>query len=241
MTERKETLGSGLSIYVTREHGFGSDALLLADFASPRKGAVVCDLGTGCGIIAMLILRDCAPSAVYAVDISSCACELLERTVDENNLSGRLVCLNADLRNLKGLLPFGKFDAVTVNPPYKKLGTGLKNPDAESCAARHEVCCDISDIAAAARNLLKSSGKLYICQRPERLTEVLRVLSENALEPKRIRFVSQKPGREPSLFLLEARKDAGEGMRVAPVLYIEHPDGGYTDEARKIFEAYKEK
>ncbi|NLA77859.1 MAG: methyltransferase [Clostridiales bacterium] len=241
MTDRSEALGKNLFVYVTKEHGFGSDALLLADFAAPKRGSLVCDLGTGCGIIALLVLRDYEPAEVYAVDISEKACALLKRTVEDNKISESLVCVNADLRELKGVLPLGKFDAVTVNPPYKKLGAGLKNPDTESCTARHEVCCDMPDIARAARGLLKSGGKLYMCQRPERLAEVLSVLRDNALEPKRLRLVAQREGREPSLFLLEARKDAGEGMRIAPTLYIEQPQGGYTQEAREIFEAYKKK
>lgn len=237
---KKEPLdGKDFCINVSRHHTFGTDAVLLADFADARKNDKAVDLGTGCGIIGFLMLRDNKTKELYGVDISSEAIALCEKTVEELSLAERFVPVCSDLKDLKGKVPFGSATLVTCNPPYKASGTGIKNPDSIDAVARHEVACNLSDIVGVAHKLLNTSGRLCMCLRPERLAELLSLMSANGIEPKRLRFVAQKQGKEPWLFLVEGKKGAKTGLRIAPTLYIED-ENGFSEEMLGIYGPYKE-
>lgn len=237
---KKEPLdGKDFCINVSRHHSFGTDAVLLADFADARKNDKAIDLGTGCGIIGFLMLRDNKTKELYGVDISDEAISLCEKTVEELNLKERFIPVCSDLKCLKGKVPFGSATLVTCNPPYKALGTGIKNPDSVEAVARHEVACSLADIVEVSAKLLNTSGRLCMCLRPERLAELLAIMSKNGIEPKRLRFVAQKKGKEPWLFLVEGKKGAKTGLRVAPTLYIEQ-ENGFSPEMLEIYGPYKE-
>ena len=235
---KKEPLGNGFFVYVSPLHTFGTDAVLLADFAAARKNDRLVDLGTGCGIIPFLILRNGCLSSAVGVDISKEAAELAQRTESELK-TGKFTVLNADLKALKGRIEFGCHTLVTCNPPYKAPGAGLKNPDSIKAAARHETECTLRDIIEVSSKLLQTSGRLCICHRPERLAELFSLMREYKLEPKRLKLVCQKEGKEPWLVLAEGRKCGNTGMRIEPPLYIEK-NGGLSDEMIRIYGAYKE-
>ncbi len=235
---KKEPLGNGFFVYVSPLHTFGTDAVLLADFSAARKNDRLVDLGTGCGIIPFLILRNGCLSSAVGVDISKEAAELAQRTESELK-TGKFIVLNADLKALKGRIEFGCNTLVTCNPPYKAPGAGLKNPDSIKAAARHETECTLRDIIEVSSKLLQTSGRLCICHRPERLAELFSLMREYKLEPKRLKLVCQKEGKEPWLVLAEGRKCGNTGMRIEPPLYIEK-NGALSDEMIRIYGAYKE-
>lgn len=235
---KKEPLGNGFFVYVSPLHTFGTDAVLLADFSAARKNDRLVDLGTGCGIIPFLILRNGSLSSAVGVDISKEAAELAQRTESELK-TGKFTVLNADLKTLKGRIEFGCHTLVTCNPPYKAPGAGLKNPDSIKAAARHETECTLRDIIEVSSKLLQTSGRLCMCHRPERLAELFSLMREYKLEPKRLRLVCQREGTEPWLVLIEGRKCGNTGMRIDPPLYIEK-NGGLSDDMIRIYGAYKE-
>lgn len=235
---KKEPLGKDFFVYVSPRHTFGTDAVLLADFALARKKDTLVDLGTGCGIIPLLMLRDGNLKTAVGVDISPEAAVLAERTSCELSLQNFTV-LNCDLKELKGKIGFGCHTLVTCNPPYKAPNGGLKNPDGVKATARHEVDCTLRDIISVSAKLLQTSGRLCMCHRPERLAELMDLMREYKLEPKRLRLVCQRKGGEPWLVLIEGKKCANTGLRIAPTLYVEE-NGGFSPEMIKIYGAYKE-
>lgn len=234
-----ETLEEQLTICVSSDHKFGTDAFLLSHFAGIRRKDIACDLGTGCGIIPLLWFRkpEDAPKKVYAVDIQEKAFAQLAITVEKNKLEQRLIPLHSDLKNLKDKLPtevFGSFDVVTCNPPYKAADTGILSELSSEQIARHEVLCTIFDVCEAASKLLKFGGKLCICQRPERLCDVLEAMRKFDIEPKRIRFVQQRETSAPWLFLVEGKKGSKPFLQVEQPLIVEGK-AGFSAELLKIY------
>lgn len=237
--ERIDPLGGGLSIVVSKEHIFGTDAVLLASFAGIKKNDVACDLGTGCGIIPLLWSKK-QTGDIYAVEIQKKACAQLEKTLELCSLKERITVVEHDLRALKGVLPFGAFDLVSMNPPYKKVGAGIESVGESDKIARHETLCTIDDCCAAAAKLLRFGGRFCLCHRPERLADVMISLREHRLEPKRLRFVSKNPQSAPWLFLLEARSGGNSFLNIEKNLYIETADGSISPELADIMGNYRE-
>ncbi len=235
---KKEPLGKGFFVNVTPHHTFGTDAVVLSYFANPKKGDRLVDLGTGCGIIPLIMLRDGALKAAVGVDISEEAAFLAGKTANELELSNFEV-INSDLNELKGKVDFGAHTLVTCNPPYKAPNAGLKNPDRLLMVARHEVACTLEDIVAVSSKLLQTSGRLCMCQRPERLAELMSLMCKYGVEPKRLRLVCQRKGEEPWLVLLEGRRCGNVGLRIEPTLYVEE-NGEFSPEMINIYGAYKE-
>ncbi|MBC8545635.1 methyltransferase [Clostridiaceae bacterium NSJ-31] len=231
-----EQLTPELSICVTPDHKFGTDAFLLAHFAGHRRKDLACDLGSGCGIIPLLWFRKDPPRQVYAVEIQPKAIEQLKLTVERNGLHGRLLPVLADLKALDGLLPAGQFDLVTCNPPYKVAKTGILSELDSERIARHEVLCTIRDVCASAARLLKFGGRLCVCQRPERLPDVLEAMRQAGVEPKRLRFVQQREGCAPWLFLVQGKRGAKPSLQVEKPLIIE--GGGRDGFSEELLEIY---
>lgn len=240
-TEKTEPLGKGIRIIVSEEHTFWTDTVLLADFAKPKKNDKACDLGSGCGAIPLIWAREPYPKKITAVEIQENACDMLNRSLELNGLTERIEVLNSDLRELKVKLASGSYDLVVCNPPYKAEGAGIQSKASAHIIARHESMCTMDDIAKAAAWLLNFSGRLCMCQRPERLCDVICAMREHGIEPKRLRFVQQRPGKPPKLFLIEGRRGGKPGgMTAEPVLFIEGPDGNFSEEMINIYGAYKE-
>ena len=228
-----EKLTDSIEICVTAEHRFGTDAFLLADFTNPRQKDLVCDLGTGCGIIPFLMSRHLPPKKIYAVDIQEQAIEQLKMSINRSNLNNiEPIC--ADLKELWQDAPLSAFDVVTCNPPYKAADCGIQSEMTAQKIARHEILCNINDVCKAGARLLKFGGKLCICNRPERLCDVIMAMKANGIEPKEIRFVSKTPSDAPWLFLIEGRKGGKPFLKIQPQLYIKG-ENGFSDELMKIY------
>ncbi len=179
------------------------------------------------------MLRDCSPRLTYAVDIQQQAIEQLKDSLRISGLEGKIIPRLADLKELDSL-PAGAFDVVTCNPPYKAGGAGILSELAAEQIARHEVLCTMEDVCNAAARLLKYGGRLCLCQRPERLADVISAMRAADIEPKRLRFVAKTPSSAPWLFLLEGKKGSKPFMQVEPVLSVYDGDE-FSAEMSRIY------
>jgi tRNA1(Val) A37 N6-methylase TrmN6 len=234
-----EPLGK-FSINISKDHTFGTDAVLLSDFAAKKVPVLkAVDLGTGCGIIPLLLLKNCAVKSVWGVEIQTPAALVARSNIELNGLEDKFQVLNIDLKEVDSQLPKGEFDLVTCNPPYKAAGTGSKNVIEASAIARHEVKCVFADVVLAAKKLLKFGGRLCVCHRPERLADVMCEMRAAGIEPKVFREVVQKPGKKPWLVLVEGKLGGKAGLEILPPLIVE-ANGELSPEMIKIYGDYKE-
>lgn len=237
---RREKLGGERMLWVSDTHTFGTDAVVLADFASPRKKDRALDLGTGCGIIPLLWLSEEKTSFVTGVDISPEACTLAEDSARENGWTVRFEVVCADMKKLKGILGTEQYDLVTCNPPYFKDGSGFISPNEGRADARSELACTIGDVCASAAQNLRYGGRFCICHRPERLADVLEAMRKVNIEPKRLRFIEDTEGKAPWLFLAEGRKGGKPSLTVEASLVMKNADGTRTEEMKRIYGKYGE-
>ena len=236
MDYQVESLGEGLTIRVSPAHKFGSDAILLAHFSQVRGGETACDLGTGCGIIPLLWMRgEHRPGKAYGVELQPEGAALFQGTVEDNRLEGRVIPILGDLRRREDLPPADSCTLVTCNPPYQPAGHGILSPDGSRRAARHQVACSLEEVCEAAARLLRFGGRFCLCQRPERLVDVLTAMRQAGLEPKRLQLVQQRPEKAPWLILCEGKKGAKPFMRVLPPLLMEDEAGGLSPQLREIY------
>jgi len=233
---KTEDIG-GIRVCVSDAHTFGTDAFLLSHFAKPKKHDTACDLGTGCGIIPLLWLRGNLVKSITAVDIQEQAIGQLSETVRLNALEGRLAPVLADLRELKGVLPFGVYDLVTLNPPYNAGGSGILSCGESDKIARHETLCTLDDSCAAASNLLRFGGRFCMCHLPERLADVLEAMRAHKLEPKRMRFVQKDKTSAPWLVLIEGKRGAKPFLKAEPALLL-YEDKETSPEMRQIYKNF---
>ena len=227
-----EELKSGLWVCRSEIHSFGTDAFLLTGFCGYRAKDCVCDLGTGCGIIPLLMQRHLPPKQIYAVDIQPDAIAQLRLGIEKSGGALAIEPICADLRELS-MLPQGHLDLVTCNPPYKANAAGILSDDPQKQLARHEIAGDIGDICAAASRLLKYHGRFCVCCRPERLADVMCAMRAHDIEPKRLRLVCKTPETAPWLFLLEGKKGGKPFLQVEPSLFV-RSGGEMTAEAAQI-------
>ncbi len=235
--ERREPLGNGMEIVVSDSHTFGTDAVLLANFAALKRKDKACDMGTGCGIIPLIWCKN-ETKEITAIDIQPKAIAQLEKSLEINSLKGRITPVNCDLRSMKGVIEAGSYDLVTMNPPYKPVGTGIESISEAEKIARHEVTCTVDDAVAAAARLLKFGGRFCMCHRPERLCDIIVAMRKGAVEVKRIRFVTQQEGKAPWLVLVEGKRGAKSSVTVEKNLVMFGSDGKPTDEFRAMFGDY---
>ena len=238
MDYKYEKLTDKIYVCASSDHRFGTDAFLLADFSQYRAKDKVCDLGTGCGIIPLIMQKKMPPQVTYAVDIQEGAIEQLRLGMEHSETNG-IVPVCADLKELWDGAPLGRFDLVTYNPPYKVNNAGFQSAITAQRIARHEILCTIDDVCAAAEKLLKFGGRLCVCNRPERLSDVMFAMKSHNIEPKRLRMVSKNADEAPWLFLLEGKKGSKPFMKIEPQLYIRSGDG-FTDELQRIYDTGKE-
>lgn len=210
-----EKLNDNISVCISDVHRFGTDAFLLADFASPRNKDKVIDLGTGCGIIPLILCKKYSPKEIYGVDIQPKAINQFEKSIEKSKLNSKIIPILSDLKELPfDILTKNSFDVVTCNPPYKANNAGILSELTAEQIARHEVLCTIEDVCKTSKDLLKFGGRLLICQRPERLADVITAMKNNGIEPKRLQFVSKNHECDPWLFLIEGKKGSKPFMKV---------------------------
>lgn len=238
MEYKFEKLTEKIHVCASSDHRFGTDAFLLADFSHYRQKDNVCDLGTGCGIIPLIMQKSRPPQIIYAVDIQESAVEQLKLGIERSKVLG-IIPICVDLKVLWEDAPLGQLDLVTCNPPYKVQNAGYESTLTAQRIARHEVLCTIDDVCRAAGRLLKFGGRLCMCNRPERLSDVISAMKVHDIEPKRLRFVSKNPDSAPWLFLIEGKKGSKPFMQIEPQLYIRNGDG-FSAELQRIYNTGKE-
>jgi len=213
---------------------FGIDAVLLANFVTLKKASRVVDLGTGTGIIPILVAGKEPSSELIAIELQEKMAEMAARSVKLNNLQERIKILNIDLKDALGSLEANSFDAVTVNPPYMHA-EGLINPNDNKAISRHEVKCTLEDVMKVASKLLKFRGSLFMVHRPQRLTDIICLARSYRLEPKRIQFVQSTYNKRPNLLLIECRKSAQPELLFMDPLVIYDEAGNYTEKVLDIY------
>ncbi|MBO4848250.1 MAG: methyltransferase [Clostridia bacterium] len=214
---------------------FGTDSVLLAGFvkAGPRDRMI--DLGAGTGVIAILVEARTG-AKLTALEIQPEQCDMARRSVEMNGQSIEVV--EGDMRMAHEILGCGAFDAAVCNPPYYPASGGevsKKGGDGFEGAATHELYCTVAEAAVSAARLIKYGGKLFMCCPTARLAEVISALTEQKLEPKRMRFVAARADKAPYLALIEAKKGAAPGLRMEKQLVITEADGSYTEETNRIY------
>lgn len=214
---------------------FGTDAVLLADFAAPRRHDRVCDLGTGTGIIPLLLYARENTISADAVEIQPDMADMAARSMAMNGLNEKIRVLSGDLRSIRTLLPHARYDLVTCNPPYGKAGGTLLNPDASKRLARHEESCAIEDVACAAAWLLQNGGRLCCVFPAARMIELSDAMQKYRMAPKRIRMVHSRVEKAAHLCLMEGMLDARPGLIIEPPLVIYDENNAYTPELRRIY------
>ena len=214
---------------------FGMDSVLLADFSAARKGDRVCDLGSGTGILPLLLWGREKTIRCDAVEIQPDAAERAQRSMALNGLSDRMAVHAGDMKAIKALLPHATYDLVVCNPPYSRESASLPSPKSALRAARQEGECTLDDVAAAAEWLLKYHGRLCLMLPSQRLADAFLTLRQHRLEPKRLRFVHARADRPARLALIEALLDARPALHIEPPLITRNPDGTDSGEIRRIY------
>ena len=232
-----DTLFGGRLKILQKKSGyrFSIDALLLAHFAEPRPGERMIDLGTGCGVIPLIIAFRKRTGKITGVEIQPSLADLARRNAALNRLSSRITILEKDLRNLEGKGFKGIFDLALSNPPYRKVGAGRVNPRQEKALARHEFKAALQDVLRASQYLLKEKGRLAMIYPASRAAELIQEMRQFHLEPKRLQFVHSRLNEEARLMMVEAFKEGRAQVRVLPPLILYDTGENYTPEARQIF------
>lgn len=214
---------------------FGTDAVLLSHFAGIRKNDMVVDLGTGTGIIPILLAGRQEEARIIGIEIQPDMVEMANRSVQLNSLESRVEILNADLKEAPEVLGKGKFSLVVSNPPYKKAGSGIHNPQDDKAIARHEILCDLDDVLESAVKLLRIGGRFAMVHRPDRMMDILVGMREHRLEPKRIRMVHSQIHKPPTLVLVEGVLHAKPYLNWLPPLVVYDEKMEYTNELKEIY------
>ncbi|AKL93594.1 methyltransferase small [Clostridium aceticum] len=213
---------------------FGIDAVLLANFVTLKKNARVVDLGTGTGIIPILLAGKSRTSHITALEIQEEVADMASRSVRLNQLEDRIKILPMDLKKAEEVLPVNSFDVVTSNPPYMHP-KGLLNPEDRKSISRHEIKCSLEEVIAVASRLLKHLGRFFMVHRPQRLADIMYYCRQYKLEPKQLQFIHPTYDKKPNLLLLECRKAAKAELKVMDPLYVYDQEGNYTEEIHKIY------
>ena len=214
---------------------FGMDAVILSGFATVSEGEKVVDLGTGTGIIPILLEAKTEGSHFTGLEIQAEMAEMASRSVALNRLEEKVSIVQGDIKEVPTLFEKASFDVVTTNPPYMNDSHGLKNPDLPKAIARHEVLCNLEDVVRAAASALRPGGRLYMVHRPRRLIEILMAMKSQKLEPKRMKFVHPFADKEANMVLIEAVRGGGALMTVEKPIIVYKEPGVYTDEIYDIY------
>jgi tRNA1Val (adenine37-N6)-methyltransferase len=213
---------------------FSIDAIILAHHIPLKDGDIAVDLGTGCGVIP-LILAHLNPSVrLYGIEIQKDLTDLAVRNVQLNKMKNRVTIVQADMKDFASHLRPGMADIVFSNPPYRKVLSGRLNPDPERAVAKHEIKASLSDVVSVAEKLLRPLGRLVVIYPAERTADLITQMRTSGLEPKRLRIVYTKEDSDAELVLAEGLKQGKPGVKVLAPLIVHQSDGSYTDEAREM-------
>ena len=214
---------------------FGMDAVLLAGFAREAKGERLLDVGTGTGILPLLMEARTTIPRLWGLEIQKESADMARRSVKLNALEEKIEIVTGDIREADRLFEAASFDVITCNPPYMIGQHGLQNTNQAKTIARHEVCCTFRDIAEMSAKLLKPAGHFYLVHRPFRLSEILVTLSACKLEPKRMQLDYPFVDKEPNMVLIEAVRGGNPRMRVEKPLIVYESPGVYTAEISEVY------
>lgn len=214
---------------------FGMDAVLLTGFTNVREGENVLDMCTGTGVIPILLEAKTGAEHFTAIEIQPDSADMAKRSVIYNRLETKIDIIQGDIKNCSQLLKKASFDVVTCNPPYMNDNHGLKNPELPKAIARHEVLCTLDDVVCQAKTMLKPGGRFYMVHRPHRIAEIIQVLKEYHLEPKRIRFVHPFADKDANMVLIESTRGGKSMVKLEPPLIVYKSQGVYTDEIHDIY------
>lgn len=234
--ERLDDLQNGYQlIQDPKKFCFGIDAVLLADFARVGDAEQVLDMGTGTGIVPVLLKARTKGRHFTGLEIQKECANMARRTIEWNHLEEEISIVQGDIRSASEIFGNAAFEVVTCNPPYMIGHHGLTNPEGPKAIARHEILCTFEDVAREASKVLTSRGRLYLIHRPFRLVELFLTLTKYHLEPKRMRLVHSYVDREPSMVLIEALCGGKSRITVEKPLIVYEASGEYTQEIREIY------
>jgi tRNA1Val (adenine37-N6)-methyltransferase len=214
---------------------FSIDAVLLAHFADPRSGDKVLDLGTGCGIIPLILAHRQPRSSIYGIEVQKELAELAKSNVRENQLEDRITVYCTDMKLLRPEMTAGPVDLVVCNPPFRKAGSGRINPDAQRAVARHEIKTNLGDIIQTSHRMLRTAGRMVLIYTAGRLTGVLSGLRTEGIEPKYIRMIHSRLDKKATLILIEGVKGGRPELNIAPPLILYENGNEYTEEVASMF------
>ena len=214
---------------------FGMDAVLLSGFAHVKKGERVLDLGTGTGIIPILLEAKTEGEHFTGLEIQPESADMASRSVQYNNLEDKVSIVTGDIKDASKIFGASSFDVITTNPPYMIGQHGLQNPTDAKAIARHEVCCTLDDILRESARILKPGGRFYMVHRPFRLAEIFSKMVEYRIEPKRMQLVYPYIDKEPNMVLIEGLRGGKSRLTVEKPLIVYESEGKYTPEIYDIY------
>ncbi|MBO6127574.1 MAG: tRNA1(Val) (adenine(37)-N6)-methyltransferase [Pseudobutyrivibrio sp.] len=214
---------------------FGMDAVLLSDFACVNEGERAVDLGTGTGILPILLEAKYNGAHYTGLEIQAESVDMAQRSVLYNHLQDKIDIIEGDIKEASSIFGKASMEVVTSNPPYMTNHKGLKNPNDAKAIARHEILCSLDDVVREAAALLKPRGRAYFVHRPSRLVEIFEAMRKYRLEPKRMRLVYPYVDKEPNMVLIEGVRGGGKQLTVESPLIVYNAPGKYTDEIMKIY------
>ena len=214
---------------------FGMDSVLLSDFADIKKKSTVVDLGTGTGIIPLLLWGKKEPEKIYGIEIQDEVAEMAKRSIVMNDLHEKIEILNIDMKEVENYIKNNSIDAVVTNPPYVESKGGIVNPEDQKALSRQEISCSLEDVIRTSARLLKHHGRFYMVHRPYRMTDIIELMRKHKLEPKRMRLVYPRQGTNPNMILIKGVKGGNPEMKVEPPLYVYRDKESYTDEIYEIY------
>jgi tRNA1Val (adenine37-N6)-methyltransferase len=232
-----DTFFNGL-IRVKQSRGgyrFSLDAVVLAHHAVPHAGEKVLDLGTGCGIIPLILACRQPHMDIYGVEVQTKLAELAVTNVRENQLEDRITVFCTDMKLLRPAMTAGPVDLVVCNPPFRRQGSGRINPDAQRAVARHEIKANLGDIIQTSHRMLRTAGRLVLIYTAGRLTDILSRMRTDGIEPKFIRMIHSRQDTEAALILIEGVKGGRPDLKIAPPLIIYDRKNDYTNEVESMF------
>ena len=214
---------------------FGVDAVLLSDFCDVKKNDRVADLGTGTGIIPVLLAGKTPAKFIVGLEIQADMAQMAARSIVLNNLEDRVSIIQGDIKQAKEIFGASSFNLVVANPPYMNRGGGLVNPSDAKAISRHEILCTLADVVKAAAALLVPGGQFAMVHRPDRLVDIVWLMRNHQIEPKFLRFVHPSPYKKPNLILIKGTRNGNPQLKMMEPLYVYDEKGKFSDEINKIY------